>query len=197
MRSTHIHQQPLWITKFRVAFLEAASLLWSVNQLCYWLKCILWRRNTKLVEAFSSINIPIAALSPGPVQDLLSRFTVSDDRLMRPGTARKLIACSSTPASQLSASDAAQLLEYSLSEDVSVCLEDADVIGLMVPLLNGLSMPLTAASHGQALYLGDHADQQLFEGLSAHLVDTSGLTKHCVNRWAFCTEMQSSRALRV
>lgn len=142
----------------------------------------LWHRNASLVDALNTINIPMATIPPGIVQDLLIRFTASADRLMTPGLARQLTAHASSSALQLSASKAAHLLVYSLDEDAAFGLTAADAHGLMVPLLNGSCMPLTNAAQGQTLYLGDSADQQLFDGLSAYLVDTCGLTSSCIQR---------------
>ena len=150
--------------------------------ICCWLSVLLWHRNASLVDALNSINAPMAILPPGPVQDLLSRFTASADRVMRPAVARQLTALASSSAMHLSALDAAHLLVYSLEEGVAVNLADTDVLGLMVPLLNGCSMPLTTAAQGLPLYLGDSTDQQLFDGLSACLVDTSSLSGSCVQR---------------
>ena len=139
-------------------------------------------RDAGLMEAFCSISVPIANLSPGPVLDLLMRFTVSSDRQMSPRLARQLIAHASRSSLKLSSLGAARLLTYSLSEDDKVSMAATDVLGLMVPLLDGCSRPLTASLQGQPLYLGNQDDRVLFERLAGCLVDTSSLTDHCMKR---------------
>ncbi|KAK9856110.1 hypothetical protein WJX84_004825 [Apatococcus fuscideae] len=147
---------------------------------------IICSRDPDLVEAFCSISVPMATLSPGPIQDLLGKFALSTDRQMSPAVARSLIAHASTSALKLPASSAAKLLVYGLSEDASVILADSDVHGLMVPLLDSSSRPLKSSQQGQPLYdtmyLGDHDDQQLFDCLADCLVDTCSLTEACKGR---------------
>lgn len=145
-----------------------------------------FHRDSDLVKAFCNISVPLASLSPGPLMDLLSSFAVSSDRQMSPAVARKLIAAASSSALKLPASSAAKLLIYSLGEEATVVLTDADVHGLVVPLIDGSSRPLAPREQAQPLYLGDQDDQQLFECLAGCLVDTRSLTEACRSRSVFC-----------
>lgn len=134
------------------------------------------------MEAFCNISVPLATLPPGPLMDLLSKFTVSSDRQMSPAIARKLIAVASSSAWKLPAASAAKLLVYSLGEEDTMALTEVDVHGLLVPLIDGSSRPLATSSQAQPLYLGDQDDQQLFECLADCLVDTCSLTAACRSR---------------
>ena len=142
-------------------------------------------RDSDLVEAFCNISVPLATLSPGPLMDLLSNFTVSNDRQMSPAIARKLIALACSSALKLPASSAAKLLVYSLDEEATVGLTEADVHGLLVPLIDGSSRQLSSSRQARPLYLGDQDDQQLFECLAGCLVDTHSLTEACRSRSVF------------